>query len=519
MTTSFPPINYPNKPLPPFSAPAPRNPFPGFFPDMWRNITGKPYITVSAKGLANGLSEYFNDGADFGPDSLQADGSLTETSGILEAGNYAIENNIKVKITSGEYFCNSPIHFTPSGGNTLVIEGPDDSGDYATFGGNTSAQIIYTGGTLSDEFFLYDDPLSGRIIIRGIAFIANSGTKFTSLIPFVRLNADTLVAERISIINSNSTGTSLPQSESIGLLIGYSLTDNKPLIGDMKILKNLWLIGWDWGFIGNGDWLHLYDTVTYNTGHYAYMWNVQDVGSTAYNPTWAVNSPMMTRCHAFDWGYVAIYNGSANGSPGAALWVNDFYAEATEPTGYPSQIGIIQDIYSKPIIGVRFVTNSSNTIPDIAQPTGDVPGTTSGVPGPYTFAYNTYENTDPVYDTSATAIDFSSSTYTAWNKRSPPSFASGTVYQNVNLNMMHVKVVVQLSATSTDAALATLLEAKVGDSSAQNYSQENEPAGLTTGEIHTLEIDVYPNDIFELQLTNATIVTYAITYEPFRLDM
>jgi len=88
MTTSFPPINYPNKPVPPFTAEPPRNPFPGFFPDMWRNITGKPYITVSSKGLANGLSEYINDGADFGPDSLQADGSLTQTCGIQEAVVY-----------------------------------------------------------------------------------------------------------------------------------------------------------------------------------------------------------------------------------------------------------------------------------------------------------------------------------------------------------------------------------------------------------------------------------------------
>ena len=87
MITSFPPINYPNKPVPPFTAEPPRNPFPGFYPDMWRNITGKPYITVSSKGLANGQSEYFNDGADFGPDSLQADGSLTQTVGIQEAVN------------------------------------------------------------------------------------------------------------------------------------------------------------------------------------------------------------------------------------------------------------------------------------------------------------------------------------------------------------------------------------------------------------------------------------------------
>ena len=500
----------------------------GFYFVSYKEKVKVPEIVVSSKGVANGLSEEFNDGWDFGPDSYNPTSTsaipYTQTLGILEAGNYAIENNVKVKLTAGTYFCTSTIHFTPSGSNTLVIEGPDDSGAYASFGGNTSAQIIYTGGSLSEEFFLYDGPVSGRIIIRGIAFVANSGTTFTSLIPFVRLNADTLVADRISIVNGNATSGAVPQSESIGLLIGYALSDNKPLIGDMKILKNLWIIGWDWGFVGNGDWIHLYDTVTFSTGHYAYMWNVQDVGSTSYNATWSINSPMMTRCHAFDWGYVAIYDGSSNGSPGAALWINDFYAETTAPettapTGYPSQIGIIQDIYSKPIIGIRFVTNHSNTIPDIAQPTGDVPGTTSGVPGPYSFAYGNYENTVPVYDTSATAIDFSSSTYTAWNKRSPPSFASGTVYQNVNLNMMHVKVVVQLSATSSAAATATLMEAPVNSTSSQNYSQENEPAGVTAGEIHTLEIDVFPNNIFELQLTNATIVTYAITYEPFRLDM
>jgi hypothetical protein len=109
MTTSFPPINYPNKPVPPFTAPPPRNPFPGFFPDMWKNITGKPYITISSKGLANGLSEYFNDGADFGPDSLQADGSLTQTAGIMEAHAYAqTHKGMVVKFTTGNSSNGSP---------------------------------------------------------------------------------------------------------------------------------------------------------------------------------------------------------------------------------------------------------------------------------------------------------------------------------------------------------------------------------------------------------------------------
>ena len=133
MTTSFPPINYPNKPVPPFTAEPPKNPFPGFFPDMWKNITGKPYITVSSKGLANGQSEYFNDGADFGPDSLQADGSLTQTVGIEEAFNYSTANAMAysgfyifptVRILDGIFNVSEPLTFgigsLPTSGNYSV---------------------------------------------------------------------------------------------------------------------------------------------------------------------------------------------------------------------------------------------------------------------------------------------------------------------------------------------------------------------------------------------------------------
>jgi len=55
-----------------------------------------PYITVSAKGISNGLSNIINDGADFGPDTYLNSTSknrygppYTLTSGIQEAINYA----------------------------------------------------------------------------------------------------------------------------------------------------------------------------------------------------------------------------------------------------------------------------------------------------------------------------------------------------------------------------------------------------------------------------------------------
>jgi hypothetical protein len=53
-----------------------------------------PFVTVSAKGVSNRLSNILNNGADFGPDTLQGATSpdrygppYTNTSGIQEAIN------------------------------------------------------------------------------------------------------------------------------------------------------------------------------------------------------------------------------------------------------------------------------------------------------------------------------------------------------------------------------------------------------------------------------------------------
>ena len=180
MTTSFPPISYPSKPVPPFTAEPPRNQFPGFFPDMWKNITGKPYITVSSKGLANGLSEYFNDGADFGPDSLQADGSLTQTSGWKEALAYLEPTGGKITYVGNDItIINVPLTYNSS--KPLIIE--------AVRGANNSNTVIGPGIQPSSSFpsgsFLLNvtTPVgnTGSLTIRDFAFYGNVGTGTTQV--------------------------------------------------------------------------------------------------------------------------------------------------------------------------------------------------------------------------------------------------------------------------------------------------------------------------------------------------
>ena len=85
-----------------------------------------PYITVSAKGVANGLSTEYNDGYDFGPDSYNPSVTsgvpLTQTSGIQEAMVYALANNISIQMSSGIFdLTNATIHSSSTGQNPYII--------------------------------------------------------------------------------------------------------------------------------------------------------------------------------------------------------------------------------------------------------------------------------------------------------------------------------------------------------------------------------------------------------------
>ena len=78
---------------------------------------GVPEITVSAKGVANGLSTEYNDGYDFGPDSYDPSNSASppysQTSGIQEAVTYNLSNGGgTIIIKNGLYTVSVPIKWS-----------------------------------------------------------------------------------------------------------------------------------------------------------------------------------------------------------------------------------------------------------------------------------------------------------------------------------------------------------------------------------------------------------------------
>ena len=86
----------------------------GYYYIAYKEKAKVPEIVVSAKGVANGLSEEYNDGWDFGPDSYSPTSTsaipYTQTSGLYEAEMYHIANGTGLPfLKSGKYVVNSPM--------------------------------------------------------------------------------------------------------------------------------------------------------------------------------------------------------------------------------------------------------------------------------------------------------------------------------------------------------------------------------------------------------------------------
>jgi len=153
----------------------------------WGQILGAPYITVSSKGIANGLSVYKNDGAIFGPDTLGTEtggvyeafkyGNSVLSDVVIESGTYTINEdiNIELNINIRGQFSNQPVGtiFTMNGTSTLTLGLPGVifSGIFVDASTSTlpaNSTLITVGGTSSCK-------------ISNCYFLGNSSTPFTIL--------------------------------------------------------------------------------------------------------------------------------------------------------------------------------------------------------------------------------------------------------------------------------------------------------------------------------------------------
>jgi len=139
------------------------------------------YVTVSSKGISNGLSGIPNDGADFGPDTPNSTGTgLTQTSGIQEAINYVSLTGGVIKLEDGIYDITNA-SFQPAGysyvSQILLPSIPnDDPVVNISIIGNPASRGGIEGGQPYNQF-------SGGVTIRSTATVPSGDIGFVIASP------------------------------------------------------------------------------------------------------------------------------------------------------------------------------------------------------------------------------------------------------------------------------------------------------------------------------------------------
>ena len=169
----------------------------------------KGYISVSAKGIINGLSNIPNDGADFGPDTYNPDytGSgipYTQTSGIQEAVNYAFTQYTAspslptsivspvVKLLDGEFAVNKGISISPKTPSGVYLNG------FAIYG--VDQMLTYIAVNTTDDLFIVDPNFVGQLTIANIQPYAPTGVNPSSIVSWLSATAQaqTLVIQHLN---------------------------------------------------------------------------------------------------------------------------------------------------------------------------------------------------------------------------------------------------------------------------------------------------------------------------------
>ena len=194
----------------------------GYYYVAYKEKVKVPEIVVSSKGVANGLSEEYNDGWDFGPDSYSPTSTsaipYTQSTGFGEALQYAINNPTmynsdvggywipEVRFTGGYYTISQPIVLNvPYRIMNLTLKGVDSMSPYIGCAFNT---------TSSDEY-----PYAVNINSSDLSNIVNINIQWENMQPYVPsgyspyglLNLD------FSSVNTNTN-----------VFIGYNLNISNP---------------------------------------------------------------------------------------------------------------------------------------------------------------------------------------------------------------------------------------------------------------------------------------------------
>jgi hypothetical protein len=250
-------------------------------------------VTVSSRGVVNGLSEEYNDGCDFGPDTYSptstANPPYTQTCGIQEAFNYAATKATyfddiatgyvlyPIKLLTGLYTLNADV-ISPSFPNitqdipvfTLLGEGSGlgvptviNLNGHNIIIGNSSGEQTFSGGFLIQGLqftnltgtgslqFLGNFSANPQCVLRDLSFTNNVSLDMSGANNFAQLNMDNLIlfsqflsptkSYQISITNGTFKGgfysNGVNQIGAVNFAEGIQINS-----GDPNLAFNVWEI-------------------------------------------------------------------------------------------------------------------------------------------------------------------------------------------------------------------------------------------------------------------------------------
>ena len=449
------------------------------------NIRGRPYVTVSSKGIANGLSRYPNDGADFGPDTTlgatapgQYGSPYTKTVGIQEAivkangtdtvylipGIFSPTASIQISIsqtviksTTGFVFGggmtpeNAYIQ-CPANVDTFTISTQSFIIDGILFNGNNA---LSNTGDIAIHLYVGTEPLNGKIL--NCQFINN----------YIGIKNDTSEINPITGAAQSGQGYNLYyESNQYSCLYAnkYFFNNNGSSHSIMEKFFNI--------TSASGYGLFLQENVI----HYL-------EGSLFVNPTAAALNVASNLFGAFTNYLINAYQNQSTPNPVLIAAGNLIFSACNihNSTGGTTIINVINP---------PSTFNQSTYITDDKQ-TNEVTVNNTSTSGLFVI-------TDPVY-----------------GKLNPPALTinppvSGTAYQNTNPYDIRLKIPVTYNPTAT--AAATLATGISSTSTVTTTTKVSIPAGLTAadGQILTYDMVVPAGWYFELVATNATIGTVEV---------
>lgn len=438
----------------------------------WYSLNGKPYITVSAKGKANGLSTIMNDGADFGVDTTG-----TVTNGIKEAINYCLTHGGPAEIrlmgtTSGNstfgYNSNDTFDFTPLANFTFTISAVGNSiGAYINFSSGAGITINNTSGMslVFKGIGLEDENGANGITINGPSNVVGL-TVFLDHVVFGGLGSSITTAV-LNINHSLVFGTALIFS--VSTAPSAILTD---CISEFDIIENTGFIQFSGGRTTIGEFdvefntsttmpIFANMTVSINT-----LYTFAPIFFSGANGTIAIDK--------------LIIDGIGGSNVGIPAWL---CGNGSSPT--PS----VENLYVGTIV-VAITVSALNTFPLFL---------TSG-----TYELNVInsfyvQNLDNYTGNMQTTIPPKSVSISP----NPPT--SGGLYQNLNPYDIIIQIPITYNPTSTAAAT---LQVSLTPTTTQNLqTMESEPAALTVGRIKTYTLKVPKYWYYTFVATNATLGT------------